>query len=37
MSNFFTPKKQVLKTPQQAYSELLGNSEENQLSALTST
>ncbi len=31
MSNFFTPKKQVLKTPQQAYSELLGNSEENQI------
>lgn len=31
MSDFFKPKKQVLKTPQQAYSELLGNSEENQI------
>lgn len=31
MPEFFKPKKQVLKTPEQAYSELLGNSSENQI------
>lgn len=31
MAEFFKPKKQVLKTPQQAYDELLGNSPENQV------
>ena len=30
MSDFFKPRKQVLKTPEQAYAELLGNSSENQ-------
>ena len=29
MSEFFKPKKQVLKSPEQAYAELLGNSSEN--------
>lgn len=31
MPEFFKPKKQVLKTPEQAYAELLGNSSENQI------
>lgn len=31
MSDFFKPRKQVLKTPEQAYAELLGNSSENQI------
>lgn len=31
MSEFFKPKKQVLKSPEQAYAELLGNSSENQI------
>ncbi len=31
MPDFFKPKKQVLKTPEQAYSELLGSSTENQI------
>ena len=31
MGNFFQVKPQVLKTPEQAYSELLGNSAENQI------
>lgn len=31
MPDFFKPKTQVLKTPEQAYSELLGNSSENQI------
>ena len=31
MPDFFKPKKQILKTPEQAYSELLGGSTENQV------